>query len=61
MLRSSMQYPGGGKLWISPHEVALVGGSSVLFYLANPWAKLGVGVILISLIVFLLRLPTTRR
>jgi uncharacterized membrane protein YbaN (DUF454 family) len=32
--------------------VALVGGSSVLFYVANPWAKLGVGVILIGLIGF---------
>ena len=41
--------------------VALVGGSSVLFYVANPWAKLGVGVILIGLIGFLLRLPTSRR
>jgi uncharacterized membrane protein YbaN (DUF454 family) len=41
--------------------IALVGGSSVLFYVANPWAKLGVGVILIGLIGFLLRLPTRRR
>jgi uncharacterized membrane protein YbaN (DUF454 family) len=41
--------------------VVLVGGSSVLFFLANPWAKLGVGLILIGLIGFLLRLPTSRR
>ena len=41
--------------------VALVGGSSVLFYLANPWVKLGVGAILIGLIGFLLSLPTVRR
>ena len=40
--------------------IALVGGSSVLFFVANPWAKLGVGVILIGLIGFLLRLPTSR-
>jgi uncharacterized membrane protein YbaN (DUF454 family) len=41
--------------------IALVGGSSVLFFVANPWAKLGVGVILIVLIGFLLRLPTSGR
>jgi uncharacterized membrane protein YbaN (DUF454 family) len=41
--------------------VALVGGSSVLFYIANPWVKLGVGAILIGLIGFLLGLPTASR
>jgi uncharacterized membrane protein YbaN (DUF454 family) len=41
--------------------VALVGGSSVLFFVANPWAKLGVSVILIGLAGFLLRLPTSGR
>mgnify|MGYP001828640502 CR=1 FL=1 len=41
--------------------IALVGGSSVLFFVANPWAKLGVSVILIGLAGFLLRLPTSGR
>ena len=40
---------------------ALVGGSSVLFYVTNPWAKVGVGLILIGLIGFLLLQPTSRR
>ena len=41
--------------------VALVGGSSVLFYIANPWVKLGVGAFLIGLIGFLLSIPTVSR
>jgi uncharacterized membrane protein YbaN (DUF454 family) len=41
--------------------VALVGGSSVLFYVANPWVKLGVGVFLLGLIGFLVSIPTSGR
>ena len=41
--------------------VALVGGSSVLFYVANPWVKLGVGVVLLGLIGFLVSIPTSGR
>jgi uncharacterized membrane protein YbaN (DUF454 family) len=39
--------------------VVLVGGSSVLFWVANPWAPLGVTVVLLGLIGFLLSLPTS--
>jgi uncharacterized membrane protein YbaN (DUF454 family) len=41
--------------------VALVGGTSLLFYVANPWMKVGVGAILVGLIGFLLSLPTSYR
>jgi uncharacterized membrane protein YbaN (DUF454 family) len=41
--------------------VSLVGGSSVLFYVANPWAKLGIGIVLLGLIGFLVSIPTSRR
>jgi uncharacterized membrane protein YbaN (DUF454 family) len=39
--------------------VALVGGSSVLFYVPNPWAKLVVSAVLIGLIGFLVSLPVS--
>jgi uncharacterized membrane protein YbaN (DUF454 family) len=41
--------------------VVLVGGSSVLFWIANPWVQLGVTVVLLGLIVFLLRIPISGR
>jgi len=41
--------------------VVLVGGSSVLFWVANPWVQLGVTVFLLGLIVFLLSIPTSGR
>jgi uncharacterized membrane protein YbaN (DUF454 family) len=41
--------------------VSLVGGSSVLFFVANPWAKLGIGIVLLGLIGFLLSIPTSGR
>jgi uncharacterized membrane protein YbaN (DUF454 family) len=39
--------------------VVLVGGSSVLFWVANPWVQLGVTVVLLGLIAFLLSIPTS--
>ena len=41
--------------------VVLVGGSSVLFWIANPWAQLGVTVVLLGLIGFLLSIPISGR
>lgn len=41
--------------------VSLVGGSSVLFYVANPWVKLGIGIVLLGLIGFLVSIPTSGR
>jgi uncharacterized membrane protein YbaN (DUF454 family) len=41
--------------------VVLVGGSSVLFWVANPWARLAVTLVLLGLIVFLLNTPTSER
>ena len=39
--------------------IGLVGGSSVVFFVANPWGKLAVGATLLTLVVWLLRIPTT--
>ena len=39
--------------------IALVGGSSVVFFLANPWLQLGVGAVLAGLVGWLLRIPTS--
>ena len=41
--------------------VVLVGGSSVVFWVANPWARLGVTLVLLGLIGFLLNTPTSGR
>ena len=40
--------------------IVLVGGSSVVFFLANPWIQGGVTLVLLALIVWLLRIPTSR-
>ena len=39
--------------------IALVGGGSVVFFVANPWARLGVLAVLLTLIAWLLWVPTT--
>jgi uncharacterized membrane protein YbaN (DUF454 family) len=41
--------------------VVLVGGSSVVFWVANPWAQLAVTLVLLGLIGFLLSTPTSER
>ena len=41
--------------------VVLVGGSSVLFWVANPWVQIGVTVFMLGLIGFLLSIPTSVR
>jgi uncharacterized membrane protein YbaN (DUF454 family) len=41
--------------------VVLVGGSSVLFWVENPWVQLGVTLVLLGLIGFLLNTPTSGR
>jgi len=38
----------------------LVGGSSVVLFVGNPWAKLIMGAGLLSVIVWLLRIPTSQ-
>jgi uncharacterized membrane protein YbaN (DUF454 family) len=39
--------------------IATVGGSSIIFFLASPWARLALAATLLALIVWLLRVPTT--
>lgn len=39
--------------------IAVVGGSSVAFFVAHPWAKLALGALLLGLVVWLWRLPTS--
>ena len=41
--------------------IGLVGGSSLVFFVANPWAKLGVGATLLTLVVWLLSVPTSEQ
>ncbi len=41
--------------------IGLVGGSSLVFFVANPWAKLGVGATLLALVVWLLSVPTSEQ
>lgn len=41
--------------------IGLVGGSSLVFFIGNPWAKLGVGATLLVLVVWLLSVPTSEQ
>ena len=41
--------------------VVLAGGSSVVFWVANPWVRLGLTVVLLGLIGFLLSIPISGR
>ncbi len=41
--------------------IVLVGGSSLAFFIAHPWAKLAMGITLLALIVWIARLPSPRR
>jgi len=39
--------------------IAAVGGSSIVFFVSHPWAKIGVTALLLGLIAWLWRLPTS--
>jgi uncharacterized membrane protein YbaN (DUF454 family) len=39
--------------------IAVVGGSSVAFFVAHPWAKLALSALLLGLVIWLWRLPTS--
>jgi hypothetical protein len=39
--------------------MVLVGGSSVVLFVGNPWAKLIMGTGLLAVIVWLLRIPSS--
>jgi uncharacterized membrane protein YbaN (DUF454 family) len=41
--------------------ITLVGGTSVGFFISNPWLKLGVGAFLVGLVAWLVRLPTSEQ
>jgi uncharacterized membrane protein YbaN (DUF454 family) len=41
--------------------ITLVGGSSLVFFVTNPWGRVGLGATLAVLIGWLLYLPTTER
>ncbi len=39
--------------------IVVVGGSSVVFFVTNPWIQTGVALVLLALIVWLLSIPTS--
>jgi len=41
--------------------IVLVGGSSLVFFIAHPWARLAMGATLLAIIVWIARLPSPRR
>ncbi len=55
--RETRTIPGSAKL-AAILSIVLVGGSSLVFFVDNPWAKLIMGVGLLSVIGWLLRIPT---
>ena len=56
--RAHRTIPRGAKVW-AIGMIAVVGGSSVAFFLTNPWARLAVGATLLALIGWLLWVPTS--
>jgi uncharacterized membrane protein YbaN (DUF454 family) len=56
--RATRTIPGRAKA-IAIAFIVIVGGSSVVFFLTNPWVRLLLAATLLTLILWLLRVPTT--
>jgi uncharacterized membrane protein YbaN (DUF454 family) len=58
--RATRSIPLRAKLW-AVTLIVLTGGTSLVFFVHPPWAKLVMGATLVAVIVWILRRPTARR
>jgi uncharacterized membrane protein YbaN (DUF454 family) len=58
--RATRSIPLRAKLW-AVTLIVLTGGTSLVFFVDPPWAKLVMGATLVAVIVWILRRPTVRR